>query len=136
MFFEAHTSVIIPRMKHIIALLLNGLGVYLSAVLLNMLFPAITPVFVRDYPVAIIASLAIGLLNLTIRPILKIVTLPINLITLGLFGLIINGACILIVPYIVNIFSPGGFVVAGLLWAIVFSALVSFVQSTLTALIK
>lgn len=128
--------VIITYMKHIIALLLNGLGVYLSAVLLNMLFPSVIPVFVKDYPVAIVVSLIISLVNLVVRPIIKLITLPINIITLGLFSLVVNGFCILIVPHIVNLFTPGGFQVAGLLWAIVFSALVSFVQSTLATLVK
>ena len=123
-------------MKHIITLLLNGLGVYLSVSLLNVLFPSIKTVFVKDYPVAIVVSLIIAGVNFIVRPVLKLITLPINVITLGLFSLVINGICILIVPHIVNLFSPGGFEVSGLLWAIVFSALVSFVQSTLATLIK
>lgn len=123
-------------MKHLVSLLLNGLAVYLSALLLNVLFPSILPVYVKDYPVAIGVSVAFALVNLIVRPILKIVTLPINVITLGLFSLIVNGICVLIVPYIVNYFVPGGFAVQGLLWAIVYSALVSFTQSTLSVLVK
>lgn len=123
-------------MKHIISLLINGLGVYLSAQLLNILFPSVMPVIVKSYPVAIGVSLVIGFVNTLIRPILKLVTLPINVITLGLFSLVVNGICILIVPNIVNLFVPGGFVVHGLLWAIVYSALVSFTQSTLAVLVK
>ncbi len=123
-------------MKHLISLLLNGLAVYLSALLLNVLFPSILPVYVKDYPVAIGVSVVIALVNLLIRPILKLVTLPINIITLGIFSLVINGICVLLVPYIVNYFVPGGFVIHGLLWAIVYSALVSFTQSTLSVLVK
>jgi len=123
-------------MKYIISLLLNGLAVYLTVGFLNLLFPSITPVFVKNYPVAIGVSLVIGFMNALVKPLLKIITLPINVITLGLFGILINGVCILIVPYIVNIFAPGGFVVHGLIWAIVFGAIVSFVQSTLGALVN
>jgi putative membrane protein len=123
-------------MKHLISLLLNGLAVYLSAILLNVLFPSILPVYVQSYPVAIVVSIVFALVNMLIRPILKIITLPINVITLGLFSLVVNGICVLIVPYIVNAFVPGGFVISGLLWAIVYGALVSFTQSTLAVLVK
>ncbi len=123
-------------MKYLISLLLNGLAVYLSAILLNVLFPSILPVYVQSYPVAIVVSIVFALVNMLIRPILKIITLPINVITLGLFSLVVNGICVLIVPYIVNLFVPGGFVIHGLLWAIVYGALVSFTQSTLSVLVK
>jgi putative membrane protein len=123
-------------MKYLISLLLNGLAVYLSAILLNVLFPSILPVYVQSYPVAIVVSIVFALVNMLIRPILKIITLPINVITLGLFSLVVNGICVLIVPYIVNFFVPGGFVIHGLLWAIVYGALVSFTQSTLSVLVK
>ena len=123
-------------MKFLISLLLNGLAVYLSALALNILFPSILPVYVQNYPVAIVVSIAIAFVNMFIRPIIKIVTLPINIITLGIFSLVVNGICVLLVPYIVNLFVPGGFVIHGLLWAIVSGALVSFTQSTLAVLVK
>lgn len=123
-------------MKFILSILLNGLAVYFSAVLLNVLFPSYTPVTVQNYPVAIFVSLVIGFVNGVISPVLKLVTLPINIITLGLFSIVVNGLCILLVPMIVNIFVPGGFAVNGLLWAIVYSAILSFIQSTLTVLVK
>jgi len=123
-------------MRFILSILLNGLAVYFSAVLLNVLFPSYAPVVVKNYPVAIFVSLVIGFVNGVIAPILKLVTLPINIITLGLFSVVVNGLCILIVPMIVNIFLPGGFAVNGLLWAIVYSAILSFIQSTLAVLVK
>ncbi|MFO0703581.1 MAG: phage holin family protein [Patescibacteria group bacterium] len=123
-------------MKFILSILLNGLAVYFSATVLNVLFPSYTPVIVKSYPVAIFVSIAIGFVNGVIAPVLKLVTLPINIITLGLFSIILNGLCLLIVPMIVGVFVPGGFVVNGLLWAIVYSALLSFVQSTLAVLVK
>jgi uncharacterized membrane protein YvlD (DUF360 family) len=100
------------------------------------LFPSILPVYVQNYPVAIVVSIVIAFVNMFIRPIIKIVTLPINIITLGIFSLVVNGICVLLVPYIVNLFVPGGFVIHGLLWAIVYGALVSFTQSTLSVLVK
>ncbi|MBP6993942.1 phage holin family protein [Candidatus Woesebacteria bacterium] len=123
-------------MKHLISLLLNGLAVYFAALVLNVLFPSILPVYVQSYPVAIVVSIVFALVNMLIRPVLKLITLPINVITLGLFGLVVNGICVLIVPLIVNLFVPGGFVIHGILWAIVYGALVSFTQSTLAVLVK
>lgn len=123
-------------MRFILSILLNGLAVYFSAMVLNVLFPSYTPVTVSSYVVAIGVSIVIGFVNTVIRPILKLVTLPINVITLGLFSIVINGLCILIVPIIVNIFVPGGFIVNGFVWAIVYGALLSFVQSTLSVLVK
>lgn len=123
-------------MSFIFKLLLNGLAVYFTAVLLNTLFPGIQPVVLNNYPVAIFVSVVIGLMNRTVRPILKLITFPINIVTLGLFGWIINGIVILLVPYVVNLLVPGGFQVHGLLWAIVYSAVVSFIQSTLNVLVK
>lgn len=123
-------------MRFILSILLNGLAVYFSAMVLNVLFPSYTPVTVSSYVVAIGVSIVIGFVNTVIRPILKLVTLPINVITLGLFSIVINGLCILIVPIIVNIFVPGGFIVNGFVWAIVYGALLSFIQSTLSVLVK
>jgi putative membrane protein len=81
-------------MSFIFKLLLNGLAVYFTAVLLNTLFPGIQPVVLNNYPVAIFVSVVIGLMNRTVRPILKLITFPINIVTLGLFGWIINGIVI------------------------------------------
>jgi len=46
------------------------------------------------------AGLALGVLNLTLRPILRVLTFPLRIITLGLFGLIINGVMIWIITAI------------------------------------
>lgn len=123
-------------MNFLFKLLLDGLGVYLSAAALNAFFPGVQPVHLSTYLVAIIASICISLVNHTVRPLLKIITFPINVVTLGLFGFIVNGIAIMLVPYLVNLFVPGGFAIQGLWWAVIFSALVSFVQSTLHVLVK
>ncbi len=124
-------------MKFILMVLLNGLAVYFSAVVLNVLFPSIMPVTVKSYPIAIVVAIIIAVVNTIIKPILTLITLPINIITLGLFSIVINGLCMLLVPMIVSAFiEQGGFAVQGLLWAIVYSVILSFVQSTLSVLVK
>ena len=61
---------------------------------------------------ALIASLVIGLLNATVGLVLKIVTFPISILTLGLFLLVINGLMILLASNIVRGFQVRGFVPA------------------------
>jgi putative membrane protein len=74
---------------------------------------------------AIVGSIILGLINATIRPIFKIVTMPINLLTLGLFTLLINGVMLGVVSMIVRGFDIHGFGTA------VISALVLTVISSL-----
>ncbi len=57
-----------------------------------MLLPYFIPgIAVSGFYSALIAAVIFGLLNLLIKPIISIFTLPINILTLGLFGLVING---------------------------------------------
>jgi putative membrane protein len=74
----------------------------------------------RSIEILIAAALLLGIVNAIVRPILVILTLPITLLTLGLFLLVINGLMILLVSH----FLPG-FVVAGLGSAILASIIVS-----------
>ncbi len=66
----------------------------------------------------IAAALLLGIVNAFVRPVIVLLTLPITLLTLGLFLLVINALMIMLVSY----FLPG-FVVAGF-WPAVFAALV------------
>lgn len=90
-------------------ILINGLMVYFIA----WIFSGIS---VTNVWVAILTGLVLGILNWTIKPILVILTLPITLLTLGLFYLIVNGLIVLLTDALI-----GGFEVHGLGWAIVFS---------------
>lgn len=58
---------------------------------------------------AVIAAVVLGALNLFIRPILFILTLPINMLTLGLFSLVINALLVMLVSYLVPGFLVFGF---------------------------
>ena len=71
-------------------------------------------VHVADFKTALIAALVLGLLNVSLKPILKILTLPIDILTLGLFGVIING----LLFWLVASFDSR-FVVRGFWWAII-----------------
>lgn len=77
---------------------------------------------------ALLAALALAIINHTIKPIITIVSLPINIVTLGLFSFVINGAMILLASKIVP-----GFEIPSLLMAIWFSIVLSLVNYALNA---
>lgn len=88
-------------MRLLISLLLNGFLVYLTALLLN-------GVYVKSFLLAILVGLVLGLINITIRPIITLLTLPITILTLGLFLLVINAAMVLLVDLLIPGFSVDG----------------------------
>lgn len=64
---------------------------------------------IASFYTALIVALVLGLLNLTLKPILVILTLPINLITLGLFTLVINGFLFWFTASFIDGFTTDGF---------------------------
>ncbi len=111
-------------MKLIIKLLLTALAV----VILSKILPGVA---VEGYGAAIIVAIVIALLRLIVRPILVVLTLPITIVTLGLFLLVINALIILMADYFV-----GGFSVTSIWWALLFSLLLSLFQAILFSLLK
>lgn len=75
---------------------------------------------------AILLAIVLAVLNALLKPVLIILTLPITIVTLGLFLFVINAAIILLADY----FIPG-FEVNGFWWALLFSLLLSIVTSVL-----
>ncbi|SRX75539.1 phage holin family protein [Aequorivita antarctica] len=110
-------------MKLIIKLLLTAVAV----VVLAKILPGVA---VEGYGSAIIVAIVIALLRLLVKPILVILTLPITIVTFGLFLLIINAIIILLAGYFV-----GGFTVTTIWWALIFSLLLSLFQSILFSLL-
>jgi putative membrane protein len=104
-------------MNWIIRFLLNGLAVVLTAYLL----PGVT---VEDYGTALIVALVLSIANLIVKPILILFTIPITILTLGLFLLVINALIILLADYLVE-----GFEVTGFWWALLFSLILSVFNS-------
>ncbi len=76
-------------------------------------------------------AIVMGIMNTLIKPILQLISLPINLLTLGLFGVILNAVLILVVDALV-----AGFSVDGFLWALLFSLVLSFVSSIVGTILK
>ncbi len=99
----------------------------LNAVALLIVAHVVPGVAVRDPLDALVAAVLLGLANALLRPILVLLTLPVTILTLGLFLLVINGALFWAVSSLMS-----GFHVQGL-WAGVLGA---FVYSVLTALLS
>jgi putative membrane protein len=81
---------------------------------------------IADLTTAIVFALVLAILNMIIKPLLIILTLPITILTLGLFLLIINAIIIFMAAKVVN-----GIIVDGWLWAIIFSLLLSIITSAI-----
>ena len=102
-----------------------------SSVLVMFLSHFIKGVYVENFTTSIIVAMVLGLLNLFVKPILILFTLPITLFTLGLFLLVINAVLILLCTKIV-----GGFKVDSFFTALIFSMVLSLFQSIMYGLIK
>ncbi len=104
-------------MKTLISWFISALAVLITAYLLP-------GVHVDSFVSALIVALVLGIINAFIKPILIILTLPIGILTLGLFTFVINALLILLTANLVP-----GFTVDGFLWAIIFSIVLSIVNS-------
>lgn len=111
-------------MKLILRLLLNALAV----VILSYVLPGVG---VDSMLTAIIVAIVLSVLNFLVKPILVILTLPITILTLGLFLLVINAIIILMTSNLID-----GFQVTSFWWAIIFSLLLSFLQAILHSILK
>lgn len=111
-------------MNLILKLLLNAIAVFALA---NIL----TGINLDNYVTAIIVAVVLSVLNLLVKPLLVILTLPATIITLGLFLLVVNGLIILLADQFID-----GFSVDSIWWAILFSILLSILQSLLHSFLK
>jgi len=100
------------------------LRLLVTAALVLLIAKLLPGVVVANFGTAIIVAIVLGLLNLFIKPILVILTLPVTFITLGLFLLVINAIIILFCTNIV-----GGFAVDSFWTALFFSIILSVFQS-------
>jgi putative membrane protein len=102
-----------------IKLLIHWLFCAVVLVLISHIVPGF---HVASITAAVVAALVIGLLNATLGLLLKIITFPITIVTLGLFLLVINALMILLASHVVTGFHVTGWIPA--LWGAVALALV------------
>jgi putative membrane protein len=111
-------------MNGIFRFLLSGLAVVLAAYLL----PGVQ---VDHYGYALLVALVLSIVNWIVKPILIVLTIPITVVTLGLFLLVINALMILLVDSLVPGFSVDGF-----WWALAFSLILSLFNSLFSDITK
>lgn len=98
------------------------LGWLVSALAFLALPHIISGISVKGLGTALVLALLWGLVNVTIKPILVILTLPLNLLTLGIFTFVINGFLLWLLGGVVKGFEVHGFLVA-ILGALILSAI-------------
>jgi len=102
------------------------LRIIISAIVAFALSYILSGVHIQSFVTALILAVVLGLLNIFVKPILIILTLPITIFTFGLFLFVINALIILLAAKFVN-----GFRVDGFWWALLFSLLLSILTSFL-----
>ena len=80
-------------------------------------------VTIEPWWVTVIVAVVLGLINSVVRPVVKLLSLPITILTLGLFAFVVNGLMVLLCAYFID-----GFKVDGLGAAILFSIILAVVN--------
>ncbi|OGK17864.1 hypothetical protein A3G67_02980 [Candidatus Roizmanbacteria bacterium RIFCSPLOWO2_12_FULL_40_12] len=109
-------------MEILMRALVNGLAVWITSYVL----PGVN---VDGFLTAIIVAVILGIVNAVLKPLLILLTIPITVLSLGLFIFVINALLILLVAKIVP-----GFTVESFWWALGFSLVLSIVNSFLQSL--
>lgn len=104
--------------------------ILLTAALVLLISNFMPGVHVDGFTTSVIVAMVLGLLNIFIKPIMVLLTLPFTIVTFGLFLLVINALIILLCTKIV-----GGFVVDSFWTALLFSVILSISQSILYGII-
>jgi putative membrane protein len=108
------------------SMLLYALSVLATALALLVADFILPGLVISGFPTAILAGIVIGVVNAIIRPVLFILSLPITILTLGLFALAVNGLSLWLASLITPGFSVNGF------WAFILGPiLISMVSTTL-----
>jgi putative membrane protein len=100
------------------------LATALSLLVVDIVVPGVN---LATFPAALIAGLAIGLVNSSVKPVVSTLSMPLNFFSLGAFSLVVNGFCF----WLASVFVPG-FRVSGLLAFILGPVILSFVNTLLS----
>jgi putative membrane protein len=102
---------------------ITTLATALSLLVVDLAVPGVN---IATFPAALLAAVSIGLVNSFIKPVLSILAIPVNFVTLGAFSLVINGVCF----WLASLLVPG-FAVHGLLAVILGPIVLSLVSTFL-----
>lgn len=107
------------------------LRIILTAAIVLALDHFMSGITVASFTTSVVIAVVLGLLNVFLKPILVLFSLPATILTLGLFMFVINAAIVLVCDYFID-----GFVVDGFITALIFSILLSISQSILFSIFK
>jgi putative membrane protein len=99
-----------------------------SLLAVDLIVPGID---IATFPAALLAAVAIGAVNFLVKPILSTLTIPLNLISFGLFSFVVNGICLWLAAQFVPGFSVHG-LIAIVLGPIVLSLINTFLNQYFT----
>jgi putative membrane protein len=108
----------------LIRLLINALGLWLAATI-------VPGIVIQGTGTLVLAALLIGVVNALVRPVAFVLTLPITIVTLGIFLLVLNAAMFALVAWLLPGFTVSGFWAALFGWLIV--SIVGWFASSLMA---
>jgi len=108
-------------MKFIVNLLITSAVAYGLSLLLR------PHILIDSYTTAILFCLVLAFLNAILKPLLVLLTLPITVLTFGIFLIVLNVCMVLLAGRMVD-----GIHIAGFWWALIFGALLSFASSMIT----
>ena len=113
-------------MKLILRILINAVAIWLTSVLLSGLN------FSGNFLNLIVVAVIFGLVNAFIRPIVKLLTLPINVLTLGLFTLVINAIMLLLTVWISGTLSQTGSLLQNSFTVFLAAIIISIISTVLS----
>lgn len=108
---------------NIVGFLVTTIATALGLLVVDLVVPGVD---IANFPAAMLAAVVVGAVNSVIRPVLSILSLPINFLSLGLFSFIVNGFCF----WLASLFVPG-FIVSGPLAFIFGPVILSFASTFL-----
>ncbi|WP_188206683.1 phage holin family protein [Alkalibacillus aidingensis] len=109
----------------LIAIIVNAIAIIAVAELFEAFY-------IEDFGIALLASFILSILNVIVKPILVLFTLPITFITLGLFLFVINAITLMLAQWIIG----DTFVIDGFGWALIASIIISILNVLLQSLFK
>lgn len=100
-------------------LLINSIIIFIGAYLFE-------GVSIKNYWAALGVAVLLGLINMFIKPLIVLITLPLTIVTLGLFILVINAGILMLIDKLMD-----GFKIKGFWWAVLFSIFISIANAVM-----
>lgn len=108
---------------NIVGFFVTTIATALGLLIVDLAVPGVN---IANFPAAMVAAVAVGAINSVVRPVLSLLSLPINFLSLGLFSFVVNGFCF----WLASLFVPG-FLVSGPLAFIFGPVVLSFATTFL-----